>query len=79
MAALKHVWKEEGPKLISMPKEALSIGQVSHRNKAAAVVLLECPPCCSDCLHGLEAGGCHELELLQVLQLSLCHLADEGG
>lgn len=29
MSALKHVWKEEGSKLISMPKEALSIGQVS--------------------------------------------------
>ena len=30
MAALKHVWKEEGPKLLAMPKESLSIGQVSH-------------------------------------------------
>ncbi len=29
MAALKHVWKERGPELISMPKESLSIGQVS--------------------------------------------------
>lgn len=29
MAALRHVWKEGGPKLIAMPKESLSIGQVS--------------------------------------------------
>lgn len=29
MAALRHVWKEEGPKLVAMPKESLSIGQVT--------------------------------------------------
>ena len=29
MATLRHVWKEEGPKLIAMPKQTLSIGQVS--------------------------------------------------
>lgn len=29
MATLRHVWKEDGPKLISMPKESLSIGQVN--------------------------------------------------
>ena len=28
LAVLKHVWKEEGPALCSMPKEALSVGQV---------------------------------------------------
>ena len=28
MATLKHVWKEEGPNLIAMPKQTLSIGQV---------------------------------------------------
>lgn len=30
MATLRYVWKEGGPKLISMPKESLSIGQVSN-------------------------------------------------
>lgn len=30
MAALRRVWKEEGPKLIAMPKSTLSIGQVSQ-------------------------------------------------
>ncbi len=29
IAAIRHIWKEEGPKLISMPKETLSIGKVS--------------------------------------------------
>ena len=28
MATLKHVWKEEGASLISIPSRALSIGQV---------------------------------------------------
>lgn len=40
MAALRHIWKEEGPKLISMPKESLSIGQVGEcrgRGKCASV------------------------------------------
>ena len=29
MAVVRHVWKEEGPALISMPQETLSVGQVS--------------------------------------------------
>ena len=29
MATLKHVWKEGGPSLIAMPKQTLTIGQVS--------------------------------------------------
>ena len=28
MAVVRHVWKEEGPALISMPQETLSVGQV---------------------------------------------------
>ena len=28
MAVVRHVWKEEGPTLISMPQETLSVGQV---------------------------------------------------
>lgn len=29
MATIRHIWKEEGQKLASMPEETLSIGQVS--------------------------------------------------
>ena len=28
LAVVKHVWKEEGPSLCGMPKEALTVGQV---------------------------------------------------
>ena len=28
IAVLKHVWKEEGQALCSLPKETLSVGQV---------------------------------------------------
>ena len=31
LAVVKHVWKEEGPALCSMPKEALSVGQVGRQ------------------------------------------------
>ena len=31
LAVVKHVWKEEGQALCSMPKEALSVGQVGRQ------------------------------------------------
>lgn len=31
MAVVRHVWKEEGPALSSMPQETLSVGQVSAK------------------------------------------------
>ena len=31
LAVVKHVWKEEGPALCSMSKEALSVGQVGRQ------------------------------------------------
>ena len=38
MAVVRHVWKEEGPALISMPQETLSVGQVSIRANALHIL-----------------------------------------
>ena len=32
LSVVRHVWKEEGPALCSLPKEALVVGQVGHCN-----------------------------------------------
>ena len=37
LAVVKHVWKEEGPALCSLPKEALSVGQVGGSSLSAIV------------------------------------------
>ena len=39
LAVVKHVWKEEGPALCSMSKEALSVGQVGRQKSVEASAL----------------------------------------
>ena len=40
MATLKHLWKEEGPSLITVPTLSLSIGQVRKKEWPGGVSLI---------------------------------------
>ena len=39
MAVVRHVWKEEGPALIGMPQETLSVGQVCVRLRVHSMLI----------------------------------------